>query len=212
MVSKRNSKFFPVLFTSSMLLTGASTAFADVDSAEMQDAKDKVEASEKSASKYMSNTWLEAKLATTYALNSNLSVFDIETEVRDGTAYISGLVSSEVEKELAEEVAKSVEGIKDVENSIAVEKTSMKKMASKERSFRDKIADLSTTATVKTKLLAESEVAGLDIDVDTKAGEVTLTGTASSEAEKDLAGTLAKNTDGVLSVENDITVKPAKQS
>lgn len=203
------AKTLPILFTSTMFLASAASAHAEVGNEEASDKTSKTEAAADSVSKYMSDTWLEAKLATTYALSSSLSVFDIETEVRDQTAYIGGVVSTEVEKELAEEVAKSVEGVKAVKNSISVKADRMDKKMTKERGLKDKVADLSTTAAVKTKLLAESEVAGLDIDVDTLSGKVRLSGVASSAAEKELAETLAKNTEGVLSVDNDILVKPA---
>ena len=54
------------------------------------------------------------------------------------------------------------------------------------------VSDASITTKVKTSLLADPDVSGLRIDVDTRDGVVTLTGTVSSSAEKskalDLAG------------------------
>lgn len=66
--------------------------------------------------------------------------------------------------------------------------------------------DTNITAKIKTKLLADPEVGGLAIDVDTVNGKVTLTGTAKTQAQKNEAGKLAKNTEGVTSVVNDIQV------
>jgi hyperosmotically inducible protein len=66
--------------------------------------------------------------------------------------------------------------------------------------------DAAITAKVKTKLLADPEVGGLKINVDTLDGKVTLTGTAESAAQKTEAGKLAKNTEGVSSVDNQITI------
>ncbi len=61
-------------------------------------------------------------------------------------------------------------------------------------------ADAAVTAKVKTKFLADSSIAGLKIDVDTKDNVVTLSGTVASAAEKRRAVEVARETDGVKSV------------
>jgi osmotically-inducible protein OsmY len=66
--------------------------------------------------------------------------------------------------------------------------------------------DGAVTAKVKAKLIADPEVAALQIDVDTVDGAVTLTGTAATQALKEEAGKLAAGTEGVKSVKNDIQV------
>ena len=65
----------------------------------------------------------------------------------------------------------------------------------------DAAGDAMITGKVKTKLLADPDVKGLLIDVDTKNGVVTLNGSA------DKAVSIAKGTEGVKSVENKLTVK-----
>jgi osmotically-inducible protein OsmY len=68
------------------------------------------------------------------------------------------------------------------------------------------IDDASITASVKSKLLADAQVRGLAIDVDTERGEVTLTGTARTQAERAKAEAIARQVDGVRSVVNGIKV------
>ena len=68
-------------------------------------------------------------------------------------------------------------------------------------------ADASITSAVKTKLLGDTEVSGLKIDVDTSHGVVTLTGVVGSAAEKAEAIRLAKTTTGVKQVIDRLTVK-----
>ena len=63
------------------------------------------------------------------------------------------------------------------------------------------------TAKVKTALLADPDVKGLRIDVDTKDGVVTLKGTADKAANMDRAVRIAKDTGGVKSVSNQLVVK-----
>lgn len=62
------------------------------------------------------------------------------------------------------------------------------------------VGDAGITAKVKSKFLGDTGVSGLKIDVDTKNGVVTLTGTVPTAAEKRRAMELAKGTDGVKSV------------
>lgn len=68
------------------------------------------------------------------------------------------------------------------------------------------MADAEVTAKVKTRLTADPEVNPFRIDVDTIDGTVTLSGMVSSEAEKAEAEKLARNTEGVVAVINNLTV------
>lgn len=68
------------------------------------------------------------------------------------------------------------------------------------------MGDVAITTQVKSKLLGDTNTPGLKIDVDTKDGVVTLTGTVPSAAEKQRAVELAKATDGVKSVVDRIKV------
>jgi osmotically-inducible protein OsmY len=71
------------------------------------------------------------------------------------------------------------------------------------------IGDAAITAKVKTALLADPDVKGLQIEVDTKDGAVLLTGTADNESNAAKATTIARGIEGVKSVDNKV-VKTAK--
>jgi osmotically-inducible protein OsmY len=68
------------------------------------------------------------------------------------------------------------------------------------------IDDTMITAKVKSALLADSTVKGMDINVDTAGGTVTLSGTAKSQAERSQAEALASSVEGVRNVVNRINV------
>lgn len=68
--------------------------------------------------------------------------------------------------------------------------------------------DATITASVKTKMAADSTVPAMKINVDTKDGVVTLTGDVDNATAKTKAGDIAKTVEGVKSVTNNITVKP----
>ena len=72
----------------------------------------------------------------------------------------------------------------------------------------DAAADAATTAAVKTKLLADTKVGGLGIDVDTKDNVVTLSGKVRSRAEKTEAVRLARTTTGVKNVVDKLVIDP----
>ncbi|MEO8524230.1 MAG: BON domain-containing protein [Caldimonas sp.] len=69
------------------------------------------------------------------------------------------------------------------------------------------IEDGAITAKVKTALLADPDVKGLKIDVDTRNGVVTLSGTVEKNANLDRAEKIARDTEGVKSVDNQLVVK-----
>lgn len=68
------------------------------------------------------------------------------------------------------------------------------------------VVDAAVTSAVKTKLLADTAVSGLKIDVDTKDGIVTLNGMVVTRAEADRAVSLARDTNGVKSVVNNLRI------
>ncbi|MBI1763108.1 MAG: BON domain-containing protein [Acidobacteria bacterium] len=68
--------------------------------------------------------------------------------------------------------------------------------------------DSGITTKVKTKLFADTRTSAVKISVETVNGVVTLTGTVPTQAEKAAAGEIAKNTEGVQRVDNQVTVNP----
>jgi hyperosmotically inducible protein len=67
--------------------------------------------------------------------------------------------------------------------------------------------DATVTGTVKTKLAADSQVKAGEIKVETSNGVVTLTGNIDSQAAKDRAIQIARDTSGVTDVKDMISVR-----
>ena len=72
------------------------------------------------------------------------------------------------------------------------------------------ITDAAITSAVKTKLLGDPDVKGLNIDVDTSNGVVTLTGVVHTAAERTEAIRLARTTKGVKNVKNVLKLEPRR--
>jgi len=69
------------------------------------------------------------------------------------------------------------------------------------------LSDAEITSSVKTKFMADKTVSAMAINVDTDHGVVTLTGDVKSDAEKQQALKIARDTHGVRSVVDKLTVK-----
>jgi hyperosmotically inducible periplasmic protein len=154
------------------------------------------------------DAWITGKIETVYALNRHLSAFAIDTEVTEGAVHLTGKVESDIGRDLAGELAKGVEGVVSVDNDLVVDaKARVPESASAERPFGVWVDDVTTTAAVKSKLLTNDNTDGLQIDVDTRADTVTLSGEVASAEEKQLAEQLARNTGDVKDVRNQLVVR-----
>jgi osmotically-inducible protein OsmY len=157
----------------------------------------------------VSEARLEGQIGTAILLNRHLNPFEISVDVEGNTAVLTGTVDESVDKELAGRVAKNAKGITTVDNKIVVQADAKQRerRTDGDRDFGEAIEDASITASVKSRLLWNDTTDGLDIEVDTMRGRVTLTGDATTQMEKDLATRLARQTDGVRGIDNKIIVK-----
>lgn len=74
----------------------------------------------------------------------------------------------------------------------------------------DKVQDAVITTSVNAELAKDKNLSAMKIDVDTSGGRVALRGTAPDQAARDRATLLASSVKGVVSVDNQLTVEPAK--
>jgi hyperosmotically inducible periplasmic protein len=73
----------------------------------------------------------------------------------------------------------------------------------------DMADDAAITARLASNFAKDPDLSTIKIDVDTKGGAVTLTGSAPTAAAKEKATTIAKGMKGVSSVDNKLVVKPS---
>lgn len=154
----------------------------------------------------ITNARQESQIWTSYALSPYLRADDIEVAVDNGKATLTGKVAEDVNKELATQIALSVKGVKEVDNQIVVLADYQPPARGAERSFGDVVDDASITAAIKNKLLWSKHASAVTTDVDTAWGHVKLKGTASNAEAKTAAGSIARHTPGVRSVDNQLVV------
>lgn len=82
--------------------------------------------------------------------------------------------------------------------------------ASQQRTAGQSIDDATVTAKVKSQLLADPKVAGLNVNVTTFQGQVQLSGYVDSPDQRNKAEQIARKVEGVKSVSNDLIVKAAQ--
>lgn len=149
-----------------------------------------------------SDAWVGDKVKVTLLFHRSVSAVKTEVEVKDGIVTLRGEASSQAQKELTTEYAKDVEGVKDVVNEMAVNKSPGEK-----QSVGEKIDDASITAQVKMALLFHRSTSAISTKVETKDGVVTLFGKASNTAEINLVNKLVNDVHGVTKVNNLMTTK-----
>ncbi len=187
-----NTKFRKLIIASGVALAlgaGGGAVAGDSMSANVNDAR------------------MEARISTTYALTPHLETYDITVAVQEGKATLTGTVSEDINKELAEQFALNVDGITEVDNQLVIDADYVRPESEDSPTFGDRITDATITAAVKSKLVWTRHADGLATEVSTESGVVTLEGTAESEDAKNHAGRLAADTRGVVSVDNQLEVK-----
>ncbi len=147
-----------------------------------------------------SDGWVSAKVKSTLLFHRNVSASGTDVYVKDGVVSLRGEASSQAQKDLTEEYAKDVEGVKAVKNEMTIATTPAKETVG------EKIDDASITAQVKSSLMFHRSTSALKTKVATQDGVVTVSGIAKNDAEKSLVTKLISDINGVTSVINNMTI------
>ena len=146
------------------------------------------------------------------AVDDTVKAYRIDVDTKNKVVTLKGDVETAAARDRAIEIARATEGVRDVVDGLVLAPAPAPtsgvadQMRDSARGAGEAITDASITAAVKTKMLADSTVSGLKIDVDTTEGVVTLIGNVASSAEKRKAMEIAKETDGVKSVKDQLKI------
>jgi hyperosmotically inducible protein len=136
---------------------------------------------------------IESSAKNSHVFKTYLKNDDIKVQSKDGAVTLTGTVSEESRKSLAQETVASLPGVKTVDNKLEVKG---------DRPAEN--SDAWITTKVKTMFLFHRNVSAMT-EVSTKDGIVTLKGEAESLAQKDLTTEYAKDVEGVKDVKNEMT-------
>jgi hyperosmotically inducible periplasmic protein len=162
------------------------------------------------------------------AADDTVKSYRIDVDTKDRVVTLNGAVDTPVARTRAVELARGTDGVREVVDQLTVTPgvtpttgiddkvqgeardaardadakldDAQKKAGDKTDQAGDMAGNAALTAAVKTKFLADTDISGLRIDVDSKNGVVTLTGNVPTAAEKTRALKVARETDGVKSV------------
>lgn len=150
---------------------------------------------------------ITGSVKTKLAADTVVDASDIDVDTEDGVVTLTGNLDDRAAKERALTIARETSGVKRVVDMLAVRRANGSGDApAGERTLGEGIDDAGITMAVKSKLLSDPEVKGLQIDVDTRNGVVYLTGEVGSSAEREHAVELAQKTANVRRVEDNLKV------
>jgi len=138
---------------------------------------------------------IESSFKKTYVYQTYLKDDAVKTESKDGVVTLTGTVSEESHKTLAQETAAGLLGVIRVDNQLATKA---------EAAAESK--DTWISRKVKLALLFHRNVNAGKTTIEVKDCIVTLKGEVSSIAQKELTTEYAKDIDGVKEVKNEMTV------
>ena len=138
---------------------------------------------------------IESSAAKSYVFKTVLKDDSITTESKDGVVTLTGTVADANHKSLAQDTVASLPGVKSVDNQLLVKGEQPAEHSDAWIGWKVKMA-----------LLFHRNVSATGTDVDVKDGIVTLTGEASSLAQKQLTTEYAKDIDNVKEVRNEMTI------
>jgi len=138
---------------------------------------------------------IELSAKQSYVFKTYLQGDDIKIQSRDGAVTLTGIVSENFHKSLAQETVAGLPGVKSVDNKLEIK--GAPPTPNSDAWLRDK---------VKVALLFHRSVSATTTEVEVTDGIVTLRGEAASRAQKELTTEYAKDVDGIKDVKNEMTV------
>ena len=175
----------------------------------------------------VSDAWITTQIYARFFASSDIKARNINVDTSSGVVTLTGEVHSASERNQAIAKAKGTEGVKrvvDKLNLTAVPKPRTSgvrdktapaanrtdEVAAHAKSAADRvgkeISDTWITTKVQAMYFLDRDVKGMQIDVTTAGGIVTLAGTVASEAARQKAVSDARSVDGVKQVVDKLTV------
>jgi hyperosmotically inducible protein len=174
----------------------------DQASGKMDRAQEKVKETAQEVKGAISDSWLTSKTKIALFADERVKGRQVSASTVKGDVYLRGKVDSDESKAAAEQIAKGIEGVKNVHNDLQVVPPTARKAVTAD--------DKQITKAVASRLAKDAQLK--KIDVRTDAGVVVLSGEVRSLSASAKASELAHQVDGVKSVKNELRLAQAKAS
>ena len=188
------SNFVVITLSIAALVLAAGPAYAQT-SADKPTMKEKVEQKTEQAKTGVSDSWITSKTKIALFADDRVKGRQVHVETKDGVVMLRGKVDSAEAKSAALEIAKGIEGVKNVKNELQVVAPSKRS----EVAADDKVV----AKNVQSKFKADPQLKNVKVEVNK--GVVSLSGEVKSIDASAKASEVARSVAGVRSVRNDLT-------
>jgi hyperosmotically inducible protein len=158
---------------------------------------DKAKSVTQEAKTGMSDSWLTSKAKIALFSDDRVKGRQVHVETKDGVVYLRGKVDSSEAKAAASDIAKGMEGVKDVKNELQVVAPSARAAVTAD--------DKQIYKSVEQRFKHDPQLKNAKIDAKVDAGVVILTGEVKSIDTSARASEIARSVPGVRYVKNDLT-------
>ena len=220
----------PLALAASVAVGAAQTGARD----QARETKQETKAAASNTGNAIKDSWTTMKVHSQFVPEDALEGSDIDVTTKAGAVTLTGTVRSSAGKARAVAIAKATEGVKSVTDNLRVVAAegpgsdAGAKTRETGRTAANKTGEAAgdakqgpreagasagravTDGWIKSKLaaqyVAEKSLDNSDIDIDVEKGAVMLKGAVRTAAAKERATAIAKGTEGVRSVKNDLKV------
>ena len=150
-------------------LSGCATAVLGVGTAAVA-----ASTTEKGLTTSVNDAAIVTKIKDRFVQSNFSLVTAVDVSVNEGSVLMTGKVKTPEEKVQATRIAWEIKGVREVVNELQVSDTS---------SLKDLAKDLAASATLRGKLIADTDISSLNFSIDVVNGTIYLSGIAADAAE-----------------------------
>ncbi|HEX2252878.1 MAG TPA: BON domain-containing protein [Thermoanaerobaculia bacterium] len=153
----------------------------------------------RSAEEQWDDNRITAKIEAELATDTDTSSWNIDVTTVDRVVTLTGVVEEPEAREEAERIARDMDGVLRVNNQVRV---------GEPLDVGERLDDMAIQAEIRGRLAEDDDTSALNIDVESKDGEVTLFGVVRSTQARDEAVRIAREVDDVKRVIDRLEVRP----
>lgn len=154
----------------------------------------------RSTGEYIDDKSIDSRVKEALSSNGEYKFTDVQVVSFKGTVQLSGFVETRDQKSSASDIAKNVQGVRDVQDNITVQS----EIQRSSEEYRD---DKDLASRIDRALENNPDYKFDEVSVIVVKGTVQLSGFVDTSDQKSKAGDLAKDIDEAKDVVNNITVK-----
>lgn len=163
-----------------------------------------------------SDPLITGRIQAKYFASPDVKAHRIDVDTRNGLVTLEGTVDSEAQRDAAASIARTVDGVTRVENKLLVRAAADTAADTPRHHAPDPANPIRggrtpawITAKIQSQYYLTPSLKPWRVDVDTSSsGAVTLSGTVDSDAARGEAVTIARATEGVTAVNDNLRVQP----